>query len=344
LHKEINQQRLLKKHAVLGNALVDMYAKCGMLEKARRLVEGHSIRDIIAWNSLIGGYTQQGRCDEALNTFEQLQREGLLPDAVTFTCILKVCSSIGASERGKRIHDEVSRVHSHKKDPVLGTTLVNMYTKCGLLSKAREVLEELHTRDIIAWNALLWGYAHQRQYWDVMKCIECLQYEGLSPNEVSFVCALSACGRSGLLSEAEILFSCMTVAPRLEHNSCMVIAFGRAGYFERAATLFNGVSASAKAAIWFAILSACWRWGHMQLGKLAFDQTIQPDDCEPQVSIDLADSVKDVSVLASNYDSNNVDETVYASSCCQNGIFRSNIINVCSNLNAELHETKMVYT
>jgi pentatricopeptide repeat protein len=314
IHSEIVRIGLLNKETVLRNALVDMYAKCGMLEKARHLVEGLSIRDIIAWNSLIGGYTQQGQCDEALNTFEQLQREGLLPDAVTFTCILKACSSIGVSERGKRIHDKVSRVHSLKKDPVLGTTLVNMYAKCGLVSKAREVLEELHTRDIVSWNALLWGYAQQQQGLDVMKCVECLQYEGLSPNEVTFVCALSACGRSGLLSEAEILFSCMTVAPRLEHNSCMVITFGRAGYFERAATLFKGVSASAKAAIWFAILSACWRWGHTRLGRLAFDQTIQPNDCDPLVSIDLMNSMKDVKLLASNYDSNNSD-AVYAFSC-----------------------------
>ena len=69
IHDEIVSRGLLEENddVVLGNALVDMYAKCGSLLKAREVFDMLSYRDIIAWTSLISGYAQHDYSEDALN-------------------------------------------------------------------------------------------------------------------------------------------------------------------------------------------------------------------------------------------------------------------------------------
>ena len=73
----------------MGNALVDMYGKCGAVSKARQVLEGLPSRNLVFWIALIAGYAQEGQDEQALNCFEQMQSEDILLGEVTYTCILK---------------------------------------------------------------------------------------------------------------------------------------------------------------------------------------------------------------------------------------------------------------
>ena len=64
----------IEKDIVLGTALVDMYAKCGVLVKAQKLHEELRIRNVISWSALIAGYAEQGQYDEVLSSFEHMQK------------------------------------------------------------------------------------------------------------------------------------------------------------------------------------------------------------------------------------------------------------------------------
>eukprot|EP00250_Pteridium_aquilinum_P022499 c25392_g4_i3 orf=1-279(+) len=77
-----------------------MYAKCGSLSKAQDVLEKLPSRDVVSWNALIAGYAQEGQGEQALNCFECMQREGIPPNAVTFLCVLNVCSHLGLVEEG----------------------------------------------------------------------------------------------------------------------------------------------------------------------------------------------------------------------------------------------------
>ena len=89
IHAEVKKQGLLKKKVGLGNALVDMYAKCDALVKAQKVFNELPVRDVVSWNTMITGYVQHGYNEEALNCFCQMQDEGVFPNAVTFICCLK---------------------------------------------------------------------------------------------------------------------------------------------------------------------------------------------------------------------------------------------------------------
>jgi pentatricopeptide repeat protein len=195
---------------------------------------------------------------------------------------LKACGSIGAIDKGKQIHNEIMSRGLLEKDIMLGMGLIDMYAKCGALGKAQEVLTGLPRQDVITWNALVSGYAQQRLGAEALNCFQAMQKQSISPDEVTFLCVLTSCCHSGLLNEAEVLFGNMQkqygLTPKIEHYTCMVVVFGSAGLFDKALSLIQVMPSSENPAVWLALLGACRKWGNVELGTLAFDQTVQLDN------------------------------------------------------------------
>ncbi|KAI5060776.1 hypothetical protein GOP47_0025196 [Adiantum capillus-veneris] len=281
IHEAIAKGRFLENDVVLGSALVDMYAKCGALERAKQVLEGLPARDAYSWSALIAGYTQEGRGEQALNCFEQMQREGVSPDAVTFACVLQACGITGAVDKGEQIHKVISKQGLLAHNVVLGTALVDMYAKCGALSKAAGVLEQLPTRDAFSWNSLIVGYAKEGQHEQALTCFDRMQWRGCSPDAATFSCVLNACSHLGLIDEAHMHFLSMSskygLKPDIEQYTCMVDLFGRAGHFEKALGMIEGMPSPNVSAVWRALLSACQKWGNVDVGSWAFRQAIKID-------------------------------------------------------------------
>ena len=282
IHKEIITRGLLHKSIDLGAALVDMYAKCGTLVKAQQVFDELPMHYLVTWNALIAGYAQQGQVEEALNCFHPMRNQGILPDAMTFAFILKACGNAGSIERGKQIHDEVLRLGLLGKDVMLGTALVYMYAKCGLLEKAQQVFDEIPDRNIASWTVLIAGYAQQGKADEAFKCCEKMEDEGLSPNDVTFLCVLNACSHSGLLDESQMILEKMSrkygVMLNPEHHTCMIDVFGRAGHFDKAISLIQDMPSSDILPVWHSLLSACKGWRNVELGRFAFDRAVCLDN------------------------------------------------------------------
>ncbi|MCO5588725.1 hypothetical protein L7F22_042684 [Adiantum nelumboides] len=108
--------------------------------------------------------------------------------------MLKACGSIGAKDKGEQIHDMVAKQGLFGADVVLCTALVDIYAKCGALRKAQKVFDELSVKDPISWFALIVGYAAHSKSKQALDCFEKMQGEGLSPDALTYVCILKACG------------------------------------------------------------------------------------------------------------------------------------------------------
>ena len=286
IHEEIvSRGLLLGENIVLTNALLDMYVRCGYLSNAYEVLEQLPCRNVVSWNTLIGGYAKYGLCEDVINCLGYMQNEGISPNAVTFIGILKACCNIGALHMGENMHNEIARMGLLRKDIVLGTTLVDMYAKCGALAKSQQVLEELPNRDVVSWSALIAGYAEEGQVHKALCCLECMRNEGFTPNEVTFLCILSACGHSGLMDKAQILFQNMEkecgMIPSSEHHISMIVVYGNAGHFDNAMSVIKVMPSSEYGEIWLILLGACRKWGNVKLGILAFDQAIQQDSTCP---------------------------------------------------------------
>uniref|UniRef100_A0A1S3EJM7 LOW QUALITY PROTEIN: pentatricopeptide repeat-containing protein At2g44880-like n=1 Tax=Cicer arietinum TaxID=3827 RepID=A0A1S3EJM7_CICAR len=103
------QRNRLDEDVHVCNALVDMYAKCGEIGKAKLLFEEMNEKDTSSWNALINGYGVNGCAKEALEVFVAMLREGFEPNEITMTTVLSACNHCGLVEEGRRCFKEMGR-------------------------------------------------------------------------------------------------------------------------------------------------------------------------------------------------------------------------------------------
>ncbi|KAJ7558889.1 hypothetical protein O6H91_04G060700 [Diphasiastrum complanatum] len=243
LHSDIIK-RGFQSDVIVGNTLVDMYAKCGCTEDARELFNNMSERDVVSWTAIIGGYAQNGLCKEALALYEQMKQEGVQPDNVTFVLLLKACASLAALEQGKQLHSHIIK-RGFQSDVIVGSTLVDMYAKCGCTDDAREVFNIMSERDVVSWNAMIAGYAQNGLHKEALALYEQLKQEGVQPNKVTFVVLLKACASLAVLEQGKQLHS--DIISRCFQSdvivgSTLVDMYSKCGCTDDARELFNNMS------------------------------------------------------------------------------------------------------
>ncbi|MCO5608503.1 hypothetical protein L7F22_062714 [Adiantum nelumboides] len=196
IHNDIVSLRLLRKDAVLGSALVDMYAKCAALTKAQNVLDELGVLDVVSynamiagyaqqgkyqealgcfhrmqsegfspdavsWTTLIGGYAQQGLAEEALNYFQWMQQEGTSPSAITFVCVLNACSHSGLVAEGQMYFDSMRKKYGIVPNKEHFTCMVDLFGRARLFGKAMRVIKEMPSSDYPpVWLALL-GACHK---------------------------------------------------------------------------------------------------------------------------------------------------------------------------------------
>ncbi|XP_057821823.2 putative pentatricopeptide repeat-containing protein At3g23330 [Cryptomeria japonica] len=234
IHQSIKDRGILLD-VVVATSLVDMYAKCGRIDKACELFEEMPHRNVVSWNAMIAGYAQNGFFEKALETFKQMQLAGLKPDPTTFASILPACAKMGALEQGMDIHQSIME-GGFLSDIIVGNALVDMYGKCGNMDKARELFDKMPQKNVVSWNAMIAGYAHNGFCKDALKIFELMKQSGAYPDAVSFSCVLFVCRHTGLVDEGCTYFSDMhnpyCITPTIDHYVCMVDLLARAGYLE----------------------------------------------------------------------------------------------------------------
>ncbi|XP_051122876.1 pentatricopeptide repeat-containing protein ELI1, chloroplastic isoform X2 [Andrographis paniculata] len=264
---------MLEKSLVLYTAMVTGYVKNGDVDEARVLFDGMKDRDVVSWNVIIDGYAQHGRPNEALILFRQMLKAGQKPSEATMVAVLSACGQLGALESGQWIHSYLG--YNSSSTARVGTALIDMYSKCGSLDDARKVFDAIKSKDVVAYNAMIGGYAVHGFSRDALNLFEEMIEVGLDPTDITFISILSACAHAGLVSEGRELFNAMKdvygVEPKVEHYSCMVNLLGRAGHLEEAYELVWGRSFDSDPVMWGTLLAACRLHRNVALGEKIVD-------------------------------------------------------------------------
>lgn len=176
---------------VLGTALIDMYAKCGGIEEARKVFSKlGSNKDVMAWSAMISGLAMHGHGKECFRSFHDMISDGLMPNAVTFLGILCACVHAGLVSEGKeyfrRMKEEfaISPLIQHYG------CMVDLYGRAGLINEAWSVINSMPMEpDVLIWGALLSG---SRMHGNIETCeIALKKLIDLDPNNSSAYVLLS---------------------------------------------------------------------------------------------------------------------------------------------------------
>lgn len=225
----------------VGNTFIGMYAKCGSLLEAQEVFNKLPVRDVVSWTALMAGYAEHGPAEKALKCFLEMRRDDILPNEVTFSCILKACGSIADLDEGQKIHADIVK-EEYETDATVGNSLIGMYAKCGSLIEARELFEHLRVQDVVSWTALIAGYAEHGPGREALELFENMQEEGISPDAVTYACSLKACSSTGATDKGLLLHA--EIAQEgferdLTINNTLIGMYGKVNLLSEAEDIFN---------------------------------------------------------------------------------------------------------
>ncbi|GLU09517.1 hypothetical protein SLE2022_263750 [Rubroshorea leprosula] len=159
IHRYLDQQKL-PLSLRLSTGLIDMYAKCGNLDMAKKVFDEMPERDVICWNAMISGMAVQGDGERALELFREMEKAGVRPDDITFIVIFTACCYSGVVFEGIKMLDKMCNVYNIEPKSEHYGCMVDLLSRGGHLEEAVQVIQMMPNSsnpsdEGIAWRALL---------------------------------------------------------------------------------------------------------------------------------------------------------------------------------------------
>ncbi|KAL8227811.1 hypothetical protein R6Q57_015395 [Mikania cordata] len=142
IHEYMNEHKITID-AVCGTALIDMYAKCGCIDKSLDVFNMLNKKDTASWTSIICALSLNGQPKKALELFYQMKESGFKPDDITFIGVLNACSHGGLVEEGWMHFESMKSLYQIEPKTEHYGCLIDLLGRAGLLKEAEKVINKI---------------------------------------------------------------------------------------------------------------------------------------------------------------------------------------------------------
>ncbi|KAJ0485410.1 putative tetratricopeptide-like helical domain superfamily, DYW domain-containing protein [Helianthus annuus] len=267
----------------IGNALVCLYARCGLITEAYLAFEKNHLKDNVSWNALVSGFAQSRNYEESLKVFSKMNEFGVEANMFTYGSAVSAAANTTNITQGKQIHGRMIKT-GYNLEPEASNVLITLYSKCGSLDDAKSEFLEMNDKNEISWNAMITGYSQHGCGDEAIKLFEEMKRFGYTPNYVTFVGVLTACSHVRLVDKGLEYFKSMSqdysLVPRAEHYACVVDILGRAGLLTRALEFIKSMPIEPDSMVWRTLLSACIVHKNKEVGEISAKHLLElePED------------------------------------------------------------------
>lgn len=290
VHKLLDQLKL-GTDVSMTNSLISMYSKCKKVDRAADIFSKLQGKTLVSWNAMILGYAQNGRVNEALNYFCKMRSKNIKPDSFTMVSVIPALAELSVIRHAKWIHALVIR-SCFEKNVFVMTALIDMYAKCGAVGTARALFDMMNERHVTTWNVMIDGYGTHGLGKAAVELFNKMLEGPTKPNDITFLCAISACSHSGLVEEGIHYFTSMKkdygIEPVMDHYGAMVDLLGRAGRLNEAWDFIQKMPIEPGITVFGAMLGACKIHKNVELGEKAANRLFELDPDEGGYHVLLA--------------------------------------------------------
>ncbi|KAK2664132.1 hypothetical protein Ddye_002706 [Dipteronia dyeriana] len=265
------------------SCLITTYGKCNGINESKRIFYEIDRKHALHVNALASALLFAGCHADVLEFFRIVRGSYAEVDSSTFSITLKACGATTDLGHGRSIHSLALKTR-FDQDSFVESAVIDMYCKCGSIEDAEKAFRNTSTDNLVAWNAMIMGYAQQGCYHEASNLFSKMSGFGLKPDEITYLGVLTSCCHAGLVREARTyldgMFELHGVIPQLEHYACIVDLLGRLGLVEDAKKTIDQMPIPPDAHIWQILLSACNICGNVDLGKDAASKLLElePDN------------------------------------------------------------------
>ncbi|KAG8073575.1 hypothetical protein GUJ93_ZPchr0006g42729 [Zizania palustris] len=278
LPDEITMSIVLQVHKKAGEyEKAEDFFRRWSLESDRKMV-GHPCYSLYTYNTLIDTYGKAGQLEKVSDTFNQMLREGVLPNVVTFNTMIhvwgkhhrmeQVASLMRTMEEFQCLADtrtynilislyremndiDVAEYYFKKMktdnllpDAVSCRTLLYGYSVKGLITKAEAILKEMDERNMVideyTQSAVTRMYVNAGMLEQAWRWFEKFNYQ---MDSECFSANIDAFGERGHVLLAEKAFMCCIKRKTLSACVCnvMIKAYGLVGKLDEACDIADGM-------------------------------------------------------------------------------------------------------
>ncbi|CAN0917303.1 Pentatricopeptide repeat-containing protein At4g18520, chloroplastic [Linum grandiflorum] len=251
------------RNVIVDSAIVHFYAKSGDLAAAFCAFDGMIERDVVCWTTMIAACSQQGLGIEAFGLLSRMLSSGLSPNEFTVCSVLKACGEEKALKFGRQLHGSIVK-KMWEQDVFTGSSLVDMYAKCGKILDARKVFNIMRRKNMVTWTSLIAGYAREGLGEEAISLFRLMQKRKVSRSNLTTVSILKACGsiialKTGKEVHAQIIKD--SVQSNEYIGSSLVWFYCKCSEWHTAAKVFQQMSLRSVVS-WTAMISGFADLGH----------------------------------------------------------------------------------
>ncbi len=124
----------------------------------------------------------------------------MIRNKFTFSQLLNKYASLQAREEGRHIHTQIIQ-RGYESDVFVGSSLIDMYAKCGNIVDAQRAFSNMAVCDVVTWNSMILGRVKCGQRLKALELSQQMQCEGVQQDTVIFVGLLNACTSAATLQQ-----------------------------------------------------------------------------------------------------------------------------------------------
>ncbi|XP_054801373.1 pentatricopeptide repeat-containing protein At4g02750-like [Prosopis cineraria] len=190
------------------NSIIDMYANCGDIGRARKLFDGMVVKNVVSWNLMISVYVKNRNPDECIHLFDKMQLSGFKPDQITVSNVL------------------------------------NAYFQCGCVDDAKKMFHKIMKKDEICWTTMLVGYAQNGREEDALMLFCDMLHENIQPDSFTISSVVSSCAKLASLYQGQVVHGkaiLMGVDDNMLVSSALVDMYCKCGVTSDAWVIFEAM-------------------------------------------------------------------------------------------------------
>ncbi|XP_076894054.1 pentatricopeptide repeat-containing protein At1g43980, mitochondrial-like [Bidens hawaiensis] len=195
-------------NTIVSSAAINMFSKCESIKDSVTLFDNLGLWDSAVCNSMISSFTNHQLEENAMRVFVISVSKNIKPTEFTLSCLLSSASVFLPAVQGTQLHCLVVKL-GFEWDPVVSSSLIDMYSKCGLCDAAKIIFDRMDIKDLVSWNSMILGLTFNGKTEECIDLFRELVKTGLSPDEVTLNGVLLACVYGRLIDKGLTLFRSM---------------------------------------------------------------------------------------------------------------------------------------
>ncbi|WOL09011.1 pentatricopeptide repeat-containing protein [Canna indica] len=264
------------------NTLMNMYSACGCLSSACQVFDRMGEKTIVSWATMIAAYTKSDCLAEALDLYRKMEMRNVVPNEITLVNVLTACARARDLETGKRVHKYIEE-NRFAFDLVLWAALLDVYCKCGCVSLARQLFDEMPEKNLFCWNIMIKGHVEDSDYKEALRLFREMQFRGIKADKVTMASLIQACSQLGAL-ELGKWFHVYIAREKVEVDvvlgTALVDMYARCGCIESAFKVFEEMRCR-DVMTWTALIGGLAMCGHAERALQTFHRMqtsgVKPD-------------------------------------------------------------------